>query len=89
MIKTVKMDCDSCENSKRMADSIIEKNHQLTLQVIDKDETIRALRAEVQTIGAKYRDMLWQRNTLHDIAMSEERTIRYRQITNEWLYLLR
>ena len=77
------MNCDSCETSKQMVDSLTEQNHQLTLQVIDKDETIRALRAEVQTIGAKYRDMFWQRNTLHDIAMSEERTIRYRQITNE------
>ena len=77
------MDCSSCETAKEMVDSLQERNHQLTLQVIDKDETIRALRAEVQTIGAKYRDMLWQRNTLHDIAMSETRTIRYREITNE------
>ena len=77
------MDCDACEAAKEMADSLIEKNHLLTLQVIDKDETIRALRAEIQTVGAKYRDMLWQRNTLHDIAMSETRTIRYRELTNE------
>ena len=77
------MDCISCDSNKELVASFIEKNHQLTLQVIDKDETIRALRAEVQTIGAKYRDMLWQRNTLHEIAMSEPRTIRYRQITNE------
>ena len=77
------MDCDACEAAKAMADSFIEKNHLLTLQVIDKDETIRALRAEIQMIGAKYRDMLWQRNTLHDIAMSETRTIRYRELTNE------
>ena len=77
------MDCISCDSNKELVASFIEKNHQLTLQVIDKDETIRALRAEVQTIGAKYRDMLWQRNTLHEIAMSEDRTIRYRQITNQ------
>ena len=77
------MDCNSCDSNKELVANFIEKNHQLTLQVIDKDETIRALRAEVQTIGAKYRDMLWQRNTLHEIAMSEPRTIRYRQITNE------
>ena len=77
------MDCISCDSNKELVSNFIEKNHQLTLQVIDKDETIRALRAEVQTIGAKYRDMLWQRNTLHEIAMSEDRTIRYRQITNQ------
>ena len=77
------MDCSTCETAKEMANSLMDKNHQLTLQVIDKDETIRALRAEIQTIGAKYRDMLWQRNTLHDIAMSETRTIRYRELTNE------
>ena len=77
------MDCNSCDSNKELVANFIEKNHQLTLQIIDKDETIRALRAEVQTIGAKYRDMLWQRNTLHEIAMSEPRTIRYRQITNE------
>ena len=77
------MDCDACGASKVLADTLAERNQQLTLQVIDKDETIRMLRAEVQTIGAKYRDMLWQRNTLHEITMSEARTIRYRQITNE------
>ena len=77
------MDCGACGASKELVDSLAEKNHQLTLQIIDKDETIRMLRAEVQTIGAKYRDMLWQRNTLHEITMSETRTIRYRQITNE------
>ena len=77
------MNCKDCGEKKEMVKSLLEKNHQLTLTVIDKDETIRALRAEVETIGANYRDMLWQRNTLHDIAMSESRTIRYRQITNE------
>ena len=77
------MDCDSCDANKKLVDSVMERNQQLTFQVLDKDETIRALRAEIQTIGAKYRDMLWQRNTVHDMAMSEERTIRYRQITNE------
>ena len=77
------MECESCDNKKKMVKSLLDKNQQLTLTVIDKDETIRSLRAEVETIGAKYRDMLWQRNTLHEIAMSESRTIRYRQITNE------
>lgn len=76
------MDCTSCQDQQRLVDSVKAQNDQLTLQVIDKDETIRALRAEVQMIGARYRDMLWQRNALHDIAMSEEQTIRYRQITN-------
>lgn len=77
------MDCAACEDHQQLVKSVTAKNHQLTLQVIDKDETIRALQAEVQMIGAKYRDMLWQRNTLHEITMSEPRTIRYRQITNE------
>ena len=76
------MDCESCQTQKQLVASVMEQNNQLTLQVIDKDETIRALQAEVQMIGAKFRDMLWQRNALHDIAMSEPRTIRYRQITN-------
>jgi len=77
------MDCSSCEATKEMVSALREKNHQLTLQVIDKDEAIRNLQAEVQMIGEKYRDMLWQRNTLHDIAMSESRTIRYRQISSD------
>ena len=77
------MNCSSCEATKEMVSSLSEKNHQLTLQVIDKDEVIRNLQAEVQMIGEKYRDMLWQRNTLHDIAMSESRTIRYRQISSD------
>ena len=77
------MDCNTCEANKELVSSVIDKNHQLTLQVIDKEETIRALRAEVDMLGAKYRDMLWQRNTLHEITMSEARTIRYRQISNE------
>ena len=77
------MDCDSCKNSAELVTSFAEKNQQLMLQIVDKDETIRALRAEVQTIGAKYRDMFWQRNQLHDIVMSETQTIRYRQLTNE------
>ena len=76
------MDCAKCEEQKVLMATTLEQNHQLTLQVIDKDETIRALQAEVQMIGARYRDMFWQRNALHDIAMSEQRTIRYRQITN-------
>ena len=76
------MECASCQDQQRLVDSVKEKNDQLTLQVLDKDEVIRALQAEVQMIGAKFRDMLWQRNALHDIAMSEPRTIRYRQITN-------
>ena len=73
----------SSEDITMQMNSLKEKNHQLTLSIIDKDETIRALRAEVDMLGTKYRDMLWQRNTLHEIAMSESRTIRYRQITNE------
>ena len=77
------MNCKECVEKNQKVKSLLDKNHQLTLTVIDKDETIRSLRAEVETIGANYRDMLWQRNTLHEIAMSESRTIRYRQITNE------
>ena len=77
------MNCDLCDQSKQLLESLHDKNQQLMLQVVDKDETIRMLRAEVQTIGAKYRDMFWQRNTLHDIVMSEPDTIRYRQLTNE------
>ena len=76
------MECTECVEQKQMVTSVMEKNHQLTCQIIDKDETIRALQAEVQMIGARYRDMLWQRNALHEIAMSEPRTLRYRQITN-------
>ena len=76
------MSCISCETNKELVQIFIDRNHQLTLQIIDKDEIIRELRAEVHTIGAKYRDMLWQRNALHDIAMDEQRTVRYRQITN-------
>ena len=64
-------------------EQLVENNQQLTLQIISKDETIRALRAELQMLGANYRDMIWQRNMLHDIVMSESRTIRYRQLTNE------
>lgn len=77
------MECESCEEQKNAVRLITEQNQQLTLQVIDKDETIRALQAEVQMIGARYRDMRWQRNALHEIVMSEQRTIRYRQITNQ------
>ena len=76
------MDCASCTNQQQLVADVKEQNDQLTLQLIDKDETIRALRAEVQMIGDRYRDMLWQRNALHEITMSESRTIRYRQITN-------
>ena len=70
------------EDTKTLVESLKEKNDQLAMSIIDKDETIRALRAEVDMLGTKYRDMLWQRNTLHEITMSESRTIRYRQITN-------
>ena len=77
------MDCPSCNDHQQLVKSVTEKNFQLTLQAIEKDETIRALQAEVQMIGARYRDMLWQRNTLHEITMSESRTLRYRQITND------
>ena len=77
------MDCISCETNQELVQKFIDHNHQLTLQIIDKDETIRKLREELQTLGSKYSDMLWQRNALHDIAMNEQRTIRYRQITNE------
>ena len=77
------MDCASCDDHRQLVKSVTDKNYQLTLQAIEKDETIRMLQAEVQMIGARYRDMLWQRNALHEIAMSESRTIRYRQITNE------
>ena len=76
------MSCESCLENQQLVEATMEKNHQLTLQVIDKDETIRALQAEVQMIGARFRDMNWQRNALHDIVMSETSTIRYRQITN-------
>ena len=64
-------------------EKLAEMNQQLNLQIISKDETIRALRAELQMLGTNYRDMIWQRNMLHDIVMSESRTIRYRQLTNE------
>ena len=77
------MEGKSVDDLVKMVESLQEKNGQLALSIIDKDETIRALRAEVDMLGTKYRDMLWQRNTLHEIAMSESRTIRYRQITNE------
>ena len=77
------MEGKSTNDLIKMVDSLKEKNGQLALSNIDKDETIRALRAEVDMLGTKYRDMLWQRNTLHEIAMSESRTTRYRQITNE------
>ena len=77
------MDCISCETNKELVQTFIDRNHQLTLQIIDKDEVIRELRSEVQTLGTKYRDMLWQRNALHNITMDEQRTIRYRQLTNE------
>ena len=76
------MECASCEEQRQRVTAEMDKNHQLTLQAIDKDETIRALQAEVQMIGARFRDMLWQRNALHEIVMSETRTNRYRQITN-------
>ena len=77
------MNCASCDDNTARIDDLKSQNEQLLLRNLDKDETIRNLQAEVQMLGAKYRDMFWQRNTLHDIAMSEERTIRYRQITNE------
>ena len=77
------MDCISCETNKELVQTFIDRNHQLTLQIIDKDEIIRDLRAEVQTLGAKYRDMLWQRNALHSITLDEQRTVRYRQLSNE------
>ena len=77
------MNCASCDDKTARIDDLKSQNEQLLLRNLDKDETIRNLQAEVQMLGAKYRDMFWQRNTLHDIAMSEERTIRYRQITNE------
>ena len=77
------MNCDRCDQNKELLDSLQDKNQRMMLQIVDKDETIRKLQAEVQTIGAKYRDMFWQRNTLHEIVMSEPDTIRYRQLTNE------
>ena len=70
-------------NGEVSKEDLAEMNQQLNLQIISKDETIRALRAELQMLGANYRDMIWQRNMLHDIVMSESRTIRYRQLTNE------
>ena len=70
-------------NGEVSKEDLAEINQQLNLQIISKDETIRALRAELQMLGANYRDMIWQRNILHDIVMSEERTVRYRQLTNE------
>ena len=76
------MDCPSCNEQQSLLATAKEENFQLTMQVMAKDEMIRTLQAEVQMIGAKYRDMLWQRNALHEITMSEQSTIRYRQITN-------
>ena len=83
ILETKIMNCASCDDNTARIDDLKSQNEQLLLRNLDKDETIRNLQAEVQMLGAKYRDMFWQRNTLHDIAMSEERTIRYRQITNE------
>ena len=66
-----------------LVQSYIDRNYQLTLQVIDRDETIKKLQEQLQMLGAKFTDMKWQRDALHMIVLNENRTIRFRQISQE------
>ena len=78
-----RMNCPGCEEDNELVQIFMERNHELNLKLIEKEELIQKLRADIQTIGAKYRDTLWQRNLLHATLMNPQRTDRYREIANE------
>lgn len=64
-----------------MLQIFMDKNEDLECKLIDQQETIRKLTEQVENLGFKYRDMKWQRNSLHRICMNEEHTLRYRQLS--------
>ena len=77
------MNCSQCSSVRAELAIAVRDGQSMALELADKNEFIQRLLSEIEELGERYRDMLWQRNVLHDIAMSEERVIRYRRITNE------
>lgn len=66
-----------------MLQIFMDKNEQLECQSIVLQQKIQELEAKLQTLGAKYTDMHWQRNALHQICLDEHKTQLYRRYTTE------
>ena len=77
------MDCNACAANHEMVQIFMEKNEQMHLQLMANAETIRLLEARLQILGAKYSDMKWQRDALHNVCMNDTLTQRYRQLSDE------